>query len=171
VRAGLVLWCGVFVVGSMLVDTAPLSWALVFHVLRDKMQGPLFNSPRLSGIHDREAWYVALVNDGIGLLQKYRRPGDTIASLDFSNPFSYALEISPPPGGTPIGLMYRTNFDEENKVPPEFLFGRASLVMVPTVFTDWSLQDAIPRIYGPYLREHFHQVGQTSSWHLYRRNE
>lgn len=170
-RTAILSWSCVFVFGSIALDTASLGHALGCHLRGYKIGNSTFSSPRLSGFQDAEAWYVALVNDGLGLLQKFRRPSDTIASLDFSNPFSYALGIAPPPGGTPTGLQYRTNFDDNHHLSPEFLFGRATLVMVPDTFTDTTLEETIPRIYGPYLRQHFHLVGQTASWHLYRVND
>jgi hypothetical protein len=169
-RTALVLWTCVFIVGSITLDSASLGHALGVRLRGEKIDDSTFNSPRLSGFQDYETWYVALVNDGIGLLQKYRHPSDTVASLDFSNPFSYALGIAPPRGGTPTGLQYRTNFDDDHHLSPEFLFGRATLVMVPETFTDVTLQQTIPRIYGPYLHKNFHLVGQTASWRLYRVN-
>lgn len=170
VRAVIALWCCLFVGGSIALDMTSLGHTLGFHIARGNAHGPLFDIPQLRGFQDVEIGYVAFVNDGIALLRKYRRSGETVASLDFSNPFSYGLNIPPPPQGTPVGLQYRTNFDDEHKLPPEFLFGQADLVMVPVTFTDGSLQDSIPRLYGPYLRHHFHLAGQSIAWTLYRNN-
>jgi hypothetical protein len=40
--------------------------------------------------------------------------------------------------------------------------------MLPKTFTD-DTQDAVPMIYGPFLESHFHLVGESSHWKLYRR--
>jgi hypothetical protein len=127
-----------------------------------------FHSPKLSGFRELEPGYLAMVNEGIDLVKKHRRPAETVASLDFSNPFSYALGITPAGGGTSAALLYQTTFDEEHNLPPEYLFGHASLVMVPVVFSEPTLQDNIPLIYGPYLYSHFQVIDQTPGWRLYR---
>ena len=51
------------------------------------------DSPILSGFLPAgdDFSYGEFVNDGLSLVAKYRRPGDTVMSLDFTNPFSYSL--------------------------------------------------------------------------------
>ena len=57
---------------------------------------------------------------------------------------------------------------QKHYVRPEKLFGDEDLVMLPKTFTD-DTQDAVPRIYGPFLEAHFHLVGESAHWKLYRR--
>jgi len=128
------------------------------------------NASPLAGFRTFEKSYVELVNDGLSLVNQYRRPGDTVMSLDFSNPFSYALGMRPAPGGATT-LHYRGNFNEAHHPAPERLFGQASLVMVPVVPSDQGLLFSIPRIYGPYLAAHFHPIGESPGWRLYRHNQ
>jgi hypothetical protein len=101
-------------------------------------------------------------------LKLYRKPGERVMSLDFTNPFSYGLWIPPAPGGS-TNLQYDGSFNAKHKVSPEKLFGAADLVMLPKIFSDESLQFAVPTIYGPYLYSHFQFVGESSDWKLYRR--
>jgi hypothetical protein len=131
-----------------------------------------FHAPRLAGLHvPFEEGSVGLFNDGATLLNRYRRPGDTVAVLDFDNPFSYALGMKPPNGGT-AWLHYGINFDAIHKPTPERIFGDAKLVLLPKEYKDFQFRDNdnIPRLYGPYLREHFALIGESKDWQLYRRN-
>jgi hypothetical protein len=126
-----------------------------------------FAAPALAGFRSYETGYVDLVNDGLALLDRHRHSGDTVMSLDFSNPFSYALGMPPAPGGATT-LHFRGNFSDEHHPPAERTIGEASLVMVPIVPSDKGLVYSIPRIYGPYLAAHFHLIGESSKWRLYR---
>jgi hypothetical protein len=129
-----------------------------------------FQSPALAGFGTFERSYVDLVNDGIALLNQHRRPGDTVMSLDFSNPFSYALGVPPAFGGATT-LHYRGNFSDAHHPDPEFLFGHASLVMMPVAPTEEGLRLSIPRIYGTHLSSKFRLLAETRGWRLYRRRQ
>ena len=129
-----------------------------------------FHSPYASGLTSFDVDYVNFVNDGLDLIRRNRRAGDTIMSLDFSNPFSFLLATPPARGGT-TGLQFNTNFSDAHHPAPEWLIGHATLVIVPEVYSDGSLDDNIPRIYGPYLTGHYHQIERSARWKLYRRNE
>ncbi len=84
-----------------------------------------FTAPPLEGFTSTEQAYVEHVNEGCDLLNRNREPLDTVAALNFSNPFPHALGMHPSPGGT-TWLQYRTNFDEAGP-PAERIFGDASL--------------------------------------------
>jgi hypothetical protein len=128
-----------------------------------------FTSPVLSGFNSPvERHYVEEVNDGCDLLNQQRRPQDSVLSLDFTNPFSFALGMKPPSGGT-TWLQYRTNFDDIHGPSPERVFGDATLVMLPKVFSDYTLPETVPRIYGPFLKQHYALVAESVYWWLYRR--
>ncbi len=132
---------------------------------------PHMKGPRLSGFatDGQELWYAGWVNDGIDLLERLRKPEESIMCLDFSNPFSYGLAAKPAPGGT-NGLHYKNSFNDTAYESAAALFGHADLVMVPKTFSDYASQESVPRIYGPYLHSHFHQIGESKEWILYRRD-
>lgn len=111
--------------------------------------------------------YVEFVNEGCEMIDRYRGPGDTVASLDFTNPFSFGLGMKPPLGGT-TWLQYGTDFDEFGP-SPERVFQGASLVMLPKVFSDPTLPATVPRIYEPYLKQHYTVAAESLNWRLYRR--
>ena len=118
-------------------------------------------------VRDDES-YTSFVNDGFSLLKMYRKPGERVMSLDFTNPFSYGLWIPPAPGGS-TNLQFNGSFNVKHNVSPEKLFGAADLVMLPKNFSDGSLQLTVPMIYGPFLDSHFQLVAESLDWKLYRR--
>jgi len=164
----ILLWAGALVLTSLIPNALSLSYGVAHKIRINHMYEPL-HSPVLTGFIpiQEDGAYQLFVNDGLALLKGNTRPGDTVMSLDFTNPFSYGLAMKPARGGA-ICLQYRTTFDDAHKPPPAWLFGYATLVMVPKQFSDGSLDDSIPRLYGPYLGEHFNPVSESTSWRLYR---
>jgi hypothetical protein len=129
-----------------------------------------FTAPALAGFNTTfERDYVEYINEGCDLLSQHRRPQDSVFSLNFSNPFSFALGMKPAAGGT-TWLQYHTNFDEEGP-SPERVFGEASVVMLPKVFSDGTLPDTVPRLYEPYLKSHYAVAAESLNWWLYRRKD
>jgi hypothetical protein len=114
--------------------------------------------------------YGEFLNDGLDLVARLRRPGETIMSLDFTNPFSYALSMSPAEGGTTV-WQYETTFDDRFRPSAESLIGSASLVAVPKHFSDGSLEVNVAKLYGNYLASHFQFIGESRDWLLYRRKK
>ncbi len=171
-RGAVLLWGALFIFTPLFLDATGLVYAARGRMSVASVSGTIFTEPALAGFSAFDVNYVHFVDDGLALARQHRRPDDTIMSLDFSNPFSYAFRIRPAAGGTPMGMQFRTNFDDDNHVGPERLFGHASLVMIPqpAAFSDFSLASNIPRIYGPWLERHFHLIGETALWRAYRNN-
>ncbi len=159
----------VLIVGSLLSGMIGMTFALGQRMLLHHTKA--FNMPRLSGFTTGpdDDWYAELVNNGVPLIEKFRRPTDTLMSLDFTNPFSYGFGMRPAYGGTPV-FQYGTTFNDRFKPTPEFLMGSADMVAVPKKASDPTLDDNVPRLYGPYLKSHYHLLGESRDWRLYRRN-
>jgi hypothetical protein len=150
---------------SAIVSLSAAQWLMV-HSVR---AAPRFQAQALRQfVPLKDDRYTKFVNDGFSLLKLYRKPGERVMSLDFTNPFSYGLGIPPAPGGS-TNLQYDGSFNAKHNVSPEKLFGAADLVMLPKIFSDESLQHTVPTIYGPFLDSHFELVGESSDWKLYRR--
>ncbi|MBV9404381.1 MAG: hypothetical protein JO211_03485 [Acidobacteriaceae bacterium] len=170
-RAIVVLLASVYIFSFIGVQAFTLPWGAGVKLLSarffDRMDAPALRN--FVPIDD-EQFYTNFVNDGIALLRKHVVPGETVMSLDFSNPFSFGLGLKPAEGGTTV-LAYETTFDDWHRQSPERLFGSADLVMVPQPwhFSDGTLTFSIPRLYGPYLESHFSLIGQSEHWRLYRR--
>lgn len=169
-RATLTLWGTCLILVPICLDSGGLVLGLGSKVLSSGLPWTQFHSARLAGMGSLEAPYVSYVNDGILLLEQHYGPGDTVMSLDFTNPFSFALGIPPARGGATF-LQFETDFDDLHHPAPEWLLGGATLVMQPFIYSDGSLQDSVPRIYGPYLAARYHMIGQSLQWKLYRRND
>jgi len=76
--------------------------------------------------------------------------------------------MKPAPGGTTV-LQYQTTFSDRFRPSAAFLFGSADLVALPKKFSDGSLDVVIERFYGPYLRSHFREIGESRDWRLFYR--
>ncbi len=168
-QAAVLVFGSAVIAGSLLSGAIGMTFALGQRVLAHHTQN--FKMARLSGFTTGpdDDWYAQLVNDGVPLVERFKRPNDTLMSLDFTNPFSYGLGMHPAHGGTPV-FQFGTTFNDRFRPSPEFLMGAADLVAVPKKASDPTLDDNVPRLYGPYLKSHFHLVGESRDWRLYRRN-
>jgi hypothetical protein len=118
--------------------------------------------------------FPARINDGIDLLKRNLRDGESVMTLDYANPFSFALGIKP---GSDRILFWdqHVTFDVKNAPPAEDFLGRATVVMVPRLLDrrigfGFPTFDTLMALYGGYLHQHFHEVESTETWTLYRRN-
>lgn len=165
----LVLALGVFLAVSYLV---PEVQGMVYGLMQKIRQVPhtSFTAPALAGLNTTvEGSYVEYINEGCDLLNQHRQAQDSVLALNFTNPFSFGLRIKPPLGGA-TWLQYGTDFDESGPAP-ERVFQGASLVMLPKKFSDYTLPDTLPRIYGPYLKQHYAVEAESLNWWLYRRKD
>jgi hypothetical protein len=163
------LWGIVLALISVAYDAMGLGFAVYERRAWNPRVNATFHPPVLAGFRTLDREYVEFLNDGFALLEQHRRNGETVMSLDFSNPFSYALGIPPAPGGA-ITLHYATNVTEAHHPPAEALFGQADLVMSPKRSKEPRLRAGIDGIYRPYLESHFHLIGESGGWQLYRRD-
>jgi hypothetical protein len=164
-----VLLLGVFFAISYITSEAA---GLKYAVTQKLHQIPhtSFTAPSLAGFNSTvERDYVEYVNEGCDLLNRHRQGRDSVLALNFTNPFSFALGMKPPSGGT-TWLQYGTDFDEAGP-PPERIFGDASLVMLPKLFSDYTLPNTVPRIYEPFLKKHYTLDAESLNWWLYKRNQ
>jgi hypothetical protein len=169
-RAMVTLWGIWLILIPVTLDGAGLLWAgaSTFRFAHNNWWH--FQSPRLAGISSLERDYIEFVDDGVRLLEQHRRPGDTVMAMDFSNPFSFALGMSPARGGS-TGFQFNTNFDDRHHASAEWLFGGATLIMDPITATNGSLWESMPRIFGPYIAANYHLIAESDQWRLYRRKD
>ncbi|HEX7361138.1 MAG TPA: hypothetical protein VF283_11675 [Bryobacteraceae bacterium] len=170
-HASILLLGSAFIIGSLASGAMAASNGL-YRALWKARFAPEMHSRLLSGFVPvgPDQPYTNFVNDGLGLVKKYRRPGDTVMSLDFTNPFSYGLAMPPAPGGATV-LQYGSTFDNVHRLSAERLFGKADFVMLPKNFSDPTLKDTIGRIYGLYLESHFTKLGESRFWSIFRKKE
>ena len=178
----LAVYGGAFIIYSMRVDM----WSIVIAGRsKYRLARPLttpFQSDALAGfvtLGPREVtkrpidgeWLAQYVNDGLALLREHTSPGDSVASLDYINPFSFALKRAPSRGGA-TWLIYGDSYSDRFKPEPSMLLGTASVVMIPKWPTSVRASfEGNLRVYGPYLREHFNTAAESKLWILEKRNQ
>lgn len=121
----------------------------------------------------RSAYAVpAMLDDGLALLRRHVRPGDRVFSMSLANPFSFALDLPPATGG-PLWWDLSISFNDSVHPAAEQVFGETTWVMVPKMRAGQGCcQDtveAMSRIYGDYLAQHFRTVEATDEWTLLTR--
>lgn len=112
-------------------------------------------------------WYLYL-NDGIELLSRHAQGSPRVASMDFINPFPYALGW-PELRNDHLFWHFGRNVGKRNAPSPDALLGDADLVLVPKVPLFRETLAVKMDIYGAALRERFEEVEQTEWWRLLRR--
>jgi hypothetical protein len=112
--------------------------------------------------------YGQWANDGIELLRPHVRADSRVSTLDFANPFPFALGL-PPPRGDALCWHLGRNFTAEVHLPAERAFGDTTLLMVPTVPYTPSEFALMRELFGDYLDAHFAEVARSPLWTLYGR--
>jgi hypothetical protein len=112
------------------------------------------------------------VNRGIEALQKLRVTDETIATLDYVNPFPALLGL-PSPKGVPViwALGYHQPYD--SMLQERELVGDACIVMLPmrpTQVVKGSTEFVIAAA-EPILAASFNLVGDDDYWKIYRRKD
>jgi hypothetical protein len=125
----------------------------------------LFDAPPVVPLRVPD-WYAVYLRDGIDLLRRASGSGETVACLDFDNPFGYALRRPPFRGGSPA-MQYGYTFSDTHRPAAEWLFGGADVVLVPK-------HPVIPleplmRNYSEFLQQRFRLAAESSQWFLYRK--
>jgi hypothetical protein len=140
------------------------------------------DSPRLSGWMPQD-WQgedpnflnangtplILRTNDGIHLLQSLSQPDETVSTIAFSNPFSFALNRRPPEGGA-LWLDLDNNISVGRPVPENTVIGRPDLLMVEhSQDREGNVTHAALLLYPDLLSREFAYVGSSRFWTLYRR--
>ena len=115
----------------------------------------------------------AHINDGIHLLRRNLHSGESVTTLGYGNPFSFALGLKPARDRILFWDLHVT-FDSKNPPSADEFLGNTTVVMVPRLLDrskGWGFQtfDTMMALYGEYLRDHFQEVESTGSWTMYRR--
>jgi len=127
------------------------------------------NQPDEPGRLENGHFYTAYLNDGIALLKKYSGDNESVATLGFHNPFSYALLRRPPYGGS-IWFLLGNNISRDHLPSDKRMFGDAGIVMTPKYRSTHETTDRfLFEAYQSYLSTNFSLVAESQWWRLYRR--
>jgi hypothetical protein len=114
----------------------------------------------------------AMINNGLDLLRKNIRPGDTVFTLAYTDPFSAALGLPLSRCG-PLWWDLDFDFDRTHYPSAECAIGNADWVIIPRMIPGQGCcQETVSvmlTLYSGYLSEHYTRVQQTPDWILLRR--
>ncbi len=178
-QAAPLLAMGLLAVGfPMCVDAAGLAVA-VEHKLLPGIPSYHFREAPLASIsfadckepcssNDNGQNLVRYTEEGIALVQKYSRPGESVQGMGMSNPFSFAMQRPPAHGGA-VNLS-DTNVSPSAMPPKNLLIGDVALLLVPKFpATDRQTLAAILQSYPELLGSEYLRVAESPNWTLYRR--
>jgi hypothetical protein len=152
--------------------------ALSLHAaLATAQTGEPFGLPRFERIQLARLWtagdyqfskeYLASIREGARVLEGLPSKPQAVAVLDFVNPFSAGLGLTPPRGDS-VWLHWGRNVCTEHHLPGERLFGNVRVLLEPR----WGINNQPLRdLYGPYLRQAYEPVIETSSWTVHLRRD
>ena len=119
--------------------------------------------------YDNGHYFVAIVDDGLALLEKSSTPEESVVTLGFEDPFAYVLRRKPALGGSPW-LESGDNFPKTHMPDPDLVFGNADLTMLPNYPNSNEKSDMeMAEAYRPYISQHFTFIASSQWWSLYRR--
>ena len=115
----------------------------------------------------------AMIDNGLGLLRRNIRPGDSVFTLAYTDPFSVALGLPLSHCG-PLWWDLGYDFDQQHHVTAQCAIGHANWVMIPRMVPGQGCcQQTVAvmrQLYAGYLVRHYVQVAQTADWILLRRS-
>jgi len=104
--------------------------------------------------YDNGHYFVAIVDDGLALLEKSSTPEESVVTLGFEDPFAYVLRRKPALGGSPW-LESGDNFPKTHMPDPDLVFGNADLTMLPNYPNSNEKSDMeMAEAYRPIFRQH-----------------
>jgi len=101
--------------------------------------------------------------DGLRLLQKHLQPGDKLVTLDVSNPFNFALGLTPARGDA-LGWHEGKTFSRRTHLQAERVFADADWIIA----AKRGEREVMP-VYRGFIRDFYVDVDSTAAWTLYKR--
>ncbi len=112
--------------------------------------------------------YVLWFNAGAALLKDRLSSRPRVLVMDLSNPFSFALGLTPPTGDA-LFWHYGRDFDERHFPAPSRVFHTVTDVMIPKTPIHATATKALQRIYAPVLQRDFQKAAENDLWVRYER--
>jgi hypothetical protein len=122
-------------------------------------------SPWLSGERTLMHTYLASIENGARILESLPEKPTKVSVLDFANPFSAGLGLTPPRGDS-AWLHWERNVDASHFFPPEQYFADVEVLMLPK----WGINnEPLRELYHAYIDEAFEPIRENNGWTIYRR--
>jgi hypothetical protein len=112
--------------------------------------------------------YAVCVQDGLTLVRPHVGPDSRILTMDWTNPFSFALGV-PGVHGDRYCWHYGRMVNEQHCPPADRLFREVTLVMIPRRALDPFSLKMMRTVYGPVLDRDFAKIDESVLWELYAR--
>ncbi|MBB4481417.1 hypothetical protein [Rhizobium etli] len=135
--------------------------------------------PAFSGVRLVEMWsagqfeyfqrYNRTLADASAALSQLDAGSKRVAVLDFVNPFSAGLRLTPPAGDSVWYHWGRTLGPEYHPAAKE-MFAEVDLILDPKWPIEIWTGDGMRDIYAHYIARHYDLVRETAEWRIYRRN-
>lgn len=114
----------------------------------------------------------AMINNGLSLLRRNIRPGDSVFTLAYTDPFSPALGLPLSRCG-PLWWDLGYDFSRTRHPSAQCAIGNADWVIIPRMIAGQGCcqqtVSVMRALYSTYLSHHYKQVNQTPDWLLLRR--
>jgi hypothetical protein len=154
--------------------------ALVLHSavaalrLGDPVPLPRFPGVRLvklwsPGEHPTFVTYLATIADGSRTLARLQQPPERVLVLDFANPFSAGLGLTPARGDSPWYHWGRT-LDEGAHPGAGELFADVAVVLEPKWPVESWTAEGMRRAYDQHLRTYYGLKQESEFWRVYVRD-
>jgi hypothetical protein len=142
-------------------------------------RGEAIPLPAFSGVRLVEMWsagqfeyfqgYNRTLADASAALLQLDAGSERVAVLDFVNPFSAGLRLTPPAGDSVWYHWGRTLGPEYHPAAKE-MFADVDLILDPKWPIEIWTGDGMRDIYAHYIARHYDLVRETADWRIYRRN-
>lgn len=111
----------------------------------------------------RQGEYMETLLAGMEDLAPVVKRGETVTTLDMTNPFPFLMNLRAPEGGWLTLHMNRT-ISEEVHPAPEAMFADADHVMIAKMSMVQSTADLMMDLYGPWLDANYGERVETLYW-------
>ncbi len=116
----------------------------------------------------RQGEYMTIVLDGLDDLGRVIRPGESVVTVDMSNPFSALLDARPAEGDW-LSLHHDRTFSETVHPDAGTIFADADHVMIAKLSMLQTTADLADELYGEWLSANYPQRAETRYWVRYSR--
>ncbi len=114
-----------------------------------------------------------MINNGLALLRQNVRPGQSVFTLAYTDPFYLAMNL-PLSSCGPLWWDLNYDFTPTDHASAQCAIGDAAWVIIPRMIPGQGCcQNTVSvmlSLYSGYLSRYYHQVRQTADWTLLRRD-
>ena len=114
-----------------------------------------------------------MINNGLALLRQNVRPGQSVFTLAYTDPFYLAMNL-PLSSCGPLWWDLNYDFTRTDHASAQCAIGDAAWVIIPRMIPGQgccqNTVSVILSLYSGYLSRYYHQVRQTADWTLLRRD-